>query len=169
MAGQRIKTFRAGNAQNGIDTPTQTAINTSILGTNNGILLKRVEFSIDIFQASATNMFNNKYVMLSLLRSPLDLTAFPYLPREVNVGVDNLICQAGCANSVHGGAIDAHFTSSLQNQWTWEAPIGYLLVDNELTFLLDSVGTGFQMEGAVRIYYQTTQLTALEKLQFAVR
>lgn len=166
MAGQRIKTFKAGMAQNGIDTPAQTAINTAIFSTTKGILLKRVEFSIDIFQASATNMFNNKYVMLSLLRSPLDLTAFPYLPREVNVGVDNLICQAGCANSVHGGGVDAHFSYNLQNQWTWEAPIGYLLVDNELTFLLDSVGTGFAMEGAIKIYYQETQLTTIEKLQF---
>ena len=168
MAGQRIKVFQAGIAENGVDQPTQTAINTSIFGTNNGILLKRVELSVDVFMASTMNPFNNKYVMLSLMRSPIDLTSFPYLPREVNVSKDNLICQGGFSGNVHGGGVDSHFAVNFPSQWTWEAPIGFLLVDSELTLLLDSVGTGIAMEGAVRIYYQLTQLTALEKLQQTV-
>lgn len=164
MAGQRIKTFDIRVSQDGIDTPTQTAINTNIFSTTNGVLIKKVEFSIDVFLASTMAAFTNKYVMISLLRSPMDLSLFPYLPREVNVGVENLVCQGGFSHNMHGGATDSHFTQNYPSQWSWDAPIGYLLVDDTLTLLLDSVGTGVVMEGAVRIYYQLTQLTNIEKL-----
>jgi hypothetical protein len=150
-----IRRAEISATQGSADAFATTVVSTGISTTGNfGWLLKRIEFEVDpdiIVVAPQTADCSLQLQVAAGVQTNL------VLPNSNDFVAQMQMCMPGIAASTSA--------YQLPTQYVWEAPDNLVLVDPDLTLILDSTGTGAANVGTARIYYFPIELNELDILR----
>ena len=151
-----IRRAEISATQASADAFAATVISTGISTTGNfGWLLKRIEFEVDPDIIVAAPQTADCSLQLQVAAGVQQSN--PLLPNSNDFVAQMQMCMPGIAASTSA--------YSLPTQYVWEAPDNLVLVDPDLTLILDSTGTGAVNVGTARIYYFPIELNELDILR----
>lgn len=158
VIGTLIRDFNAQLTQSGADVfvtgATETGISTQ---ANFGILVDRVEFSLSPLLLSQATPAVDVEARIALLHGDT-----PTVNTILDYSNDDLIALASFTiQGVAASTSDVYMPAN----WTWIAPPNYVVVAEQLHFVLDTTNTGQANVGAYRIFYTPIELSELDVLR----